>query len=47
LYDAHLHSSNRALLAFCSRDAGALAVVLTRDPYDATLLGEGIAGVTA
>jgi len=47
LYDAHLYPSNRDLLASLAREATALAVVLMRDPYDAALLGEGIAGITA
>jgi beta-N-acetylhexosaminidase len=47
LYDAHLYPSNRDLLASLARGASPLAVVLMRDPYDAALLGEGVAGITA
>src|SRR5712664_2806465 len=47
LYDAHLYSSNRALLDAVTRRARALAVVLLRDPYDAALLAPGVLGLTA
>jgi beta-N-acetylhexosaminidase len=47
LYDAHLYASNRALLEAVQKRARALAVVLLRDPYDATLLGPGVLGITA
>ena len=47
LFDAHLYPSNRALLEALQARAGALAVALLRDPYDAALLGPGVLGVTA
>ena len=47
LYDAHLFASNRALLEAVQARARALAVVLMRDPYDASLLAPGVLGVTA
>jgi beta-N-acetylhexosaminidase len=47
LYDAHLYPSNRALLEAIQARARRLAVVLLRDPYDATLLGPGVYGITA
>jgi hypothetical protein len=47
LYDAHLYPSNRALLDAVQARARRLAVVLLRDPYDASLLGRGVYGVTA
>jgi hypothetical protein len=47
LYDAHLYTSNRALLETLQREAPALAVVLMRDPYDAALLAPGVLGLTA
>jgi hypothetical protein len=47
LYDAHLYPSNRALLEAVQARARALAVVLLRDPYDASLLAEGVLGLTA
>jgi beta-N-acetylhexosaminidase len=47
LYDAHLYASNRALLEALQARARALAVVLLRDPYDATLLRPGVLGITA
>src|SRR5438067_6644218 len=47
LYDAHLLASNRALLEGVQARARALAVVLLRDPYDATLLAPGVLGITA
>jgi beta-glucosidase-like glycosyl hydrolase len=47
LYDAHLLASNRALLEAVQARAGTLAVVLMRDPYDASLLAPGVLGVTA
>jgi beta-N-acetylhexosaminidase len=47
LFDAHLYSSNRALLDAVQARARALAVVLLRDPYDAALLTPGVLGVTA
>jgi hypothetical protein len=47
LYDAHLYPSNRALLEAVQARARALAVVLLRDPYDASLLADGVLGLTA
>jgi len=47
LFDAHLYASNAALLAELQRRARALAVVLLRDPYDASMLGPGVLGITA
>jgi beta-N-acetylhexosaminidase len=47
LFDAHLYPSNRALLDAVQARARALAVVLLRDPYDASLLRPNILGITA
>jgi beta-N-acetylhexosaminidase len=47
LYDAHLYASNRALLEALQARARRLAVVLLRDPYDASLLVPGVRGLTA
>lgn len=47
LYDAHLYPSNRALLDALQARARRLAVVLLRDPYDASLLDRKTLGVTA
>ncbi len=47
LLDAHLYPSNRALLDAVQGRARALAVVLLRDPYDASLLRSGVLGITA
>jgi beta-N-acetylhexosaminidase len=47
LFDAHLYASNRALLEAVQARARALAVVLLRDPYDASLLVPGVLGITA
>jgi hypothetical protein len=47
LYDAHLYPSNRALLDALQGRARPLAVVLLRDPYDASLLAPGVLGITA
>ena len=47
LFDAHLYPSNRALLDAVQSRARALAVVLLRDPYDASLLAPGVLGITA
>jgi beta-N-acetylhexosaminidase len=47
LYDAHLYPSNRRLLEAVQRTAGALGVVLMRDPWDVEYLGSGVAGATA
>jgi beta-N-acetylhexosaminidase len=47
LFDAHLYPSNRALLEAVQARASKLAVVLLRDPYDASLLGPGVLGITA
>jgi beta-N-acetylhexosaminidase len=47
LFDAHLYASNRALLAAVTARARNLAVVLLRDPYDASLLAPGVMGLTA
>lgn len=47
LFDAHLYPSNRALLDAVQPRARALAVVLLRDPYDASLLAPGVLGITA
>ncbi|MBI2219232.1 MAG: beta-N-acetylhexosaminidase [Candidatus Rokubacteria bacterium] len=47
LYDAHLHTSNRALLDAVQARARRAAVVLLRDPYDRALLSPGTFGITA
>jgi len=47
LFDAHLYASNRALLDALQGRARRLAVVLLRDPYDATLLAPNVRGLTA
>jgi beta-N-acetylhexosaminidase len=47
LFDAHLYPSNRALLEAVQERARRLAVILLRDPYDATLLGPATLGLTA
>ena len=47
LFDAHLYSSNRALLDALQSAAPRLAVVLLRDPYDAALLRPETLGLTA
>ena len=47
LFDGHLYPSNRALLEAVQARARALAVVLLRDPYDASLLAPGVLGITA
>ena len=47
LFDAHLYASNRALLEAVQAQARALAVVLLRDPYDASLLAADVLGITA
>jgi len=47
LFDAHLYPSNRRLLDAVAARSGACAVVLLRDPYDATLLPPGVLGITA
>jgi len=47
LFDGHLYPSNRALLEAVQARARALAVVLLRDPYDASLLASGVLGITA
>jgi beta-N-acetylhexosaminidase len=47
LFDGHLYPSNRALLAAVQERARKLAVVLLRDPYDASLLAPGVLGITA
>jgi hypothetical protein len=47
LYDGHLYPSNRALLEAVQGRARALAVILLRDPYDASLLAPGVTGLTA
>ena len=47
LYDAHLYTSNRALLEACQVGAKQLAVVLMRDPWDAEYLAPGVAAITA
>jgi len=47
LFDAHLYASNRALLEAIQARARVLAVVLLRDPYDASLLRSGVRGITA
>jgi hypothetical protein len=47
LYDGHLFPSNRALLEGVHARARALAVILLRDPYDASLLPPGVLGITA
>jgi beta-N-acetylhexosaminidase len=47
LFDAHLYASNRALLEAVQSRSRGLAVVLLRDPYDASLLAPGVLGITA
>lgn len=47
LFDGHLYASNRALLDAVQACARLLAVVLLRDPYDASLLASGVLGITA
>jgi len=47
LFDGHLYASNRALLDAVHSRARTLAVVLLRDPYDASLLAPGVLGITA
>jgi beta-N-acetylhexosaminidase len=47
LFDAHLYASNCALLEAVQARTRALAVVLLRDPYDASLLAPGVLGITA
>jgi beta-N-acetylhexosaminidase len=47
LFDAHLYASNRALLEMVQARSRALAVVLMRDPYDASLLAPHVLGITA
>ena len=47
LFDAHLYTSNRALLEALQAGARRLVVVLLRDPYDAALLRPGVLGITA
>jgi beta-N-acetylhexosaminidase len=47
LFDAHLYSSNRALLDAMQTRARVLVVVLLRDPYDARLLAPSTLGLTA
>jgi hypothetical protein len=47
LFDAHLYASNRALLEAVQAQARSLAVVLLRDPYDASLLAGDVLGITA
>ncbi len=47
LFDGHLYPSNRALLDAVQGRARKLAVVLLRDPYDASLLAPGVLGITA
>jgi beta-N-acetylhexosaminidase len=47
LFDGHLYPSNQALLAAVQARARTLAVVLLRDPYDASLLAPGVLGITA
>ncbi|MGH7334420.1 MAG: beta-N-acetylhexosaminidase [Candidatus Rokuibacteriota bacterium] len=47
LYDAHLYPTNRELLDVLQERARNLAVVLLRDPYDATFLTPETLGITA
>jgi beta-N-acetylhexosaminidase len=47
LFDGHLYPSNHALLDAVQGRARMLAVVLLRDPYDASLLAPGVLGITA
>jgi len=47
LFDAHLYASNAKLLAALQARARALAVVLLRDPYDASMLAPDVLGITA
>jgi beta-N-acetylhexosaminidase len=47
LFDAHLYASNAKLLTELQARARALAVILLRDPYDASLLAPGVLGITA
>jgi len=47
LFDAHLYASNHTLLDAVQSRARVLAVVLLRDPYDASLLAPGVLGITA
>ena len=47
LFDAHLYPSNRRLLDAVAARSSACAVVLLRDPYDASLLPPGVLGLTA
>lgn len=47
LFDAHLYPSNRALLDALQSRARSLAVILLRNPYDASLLAPGVLGITA
>jgi beta-N-acetylhexosaminidase len=47
LFDAHLYASNRTLLDRVQARSPRPAVVLLRDPYDATLLAPGTLGLTA
>jgi beta-N-acetylhexosaminidase len=47
LFDAQLYPSNRALLEAIQARARTLAVVLLRDPYDASLLDRHVLGITA
>ncbi len=46
-FDAHLYPTNKRLLEAVQDAAGALAVVLLRDPYDAEYLRAGVTGLTA
>ncbi|HEY3065569.1 MAG TPA: beta-N-acetylhexosaminidase [Methylomirabilota bacterium] len=47
LFDGHLYASNRTLLEAVQGSTRALAVILLRDPYDASLLRPGVFGLTA
>jgi beta-N-acetylhexosaminidase len=47
LFDGHLYASNRALLEAIQARSRTLAVVLLRDPYDASLLAPDVLGITA
>jgi len=47
LFDGHLYATNRTLLEAVQASARALAVILLRDPYDASLLAPGVFGLTA
>jgi beta-N-acetylhexosaminidase len=47
LFDARLYPSDRRLLDAVTTSARVCAVVLLRDPYDATLLPPGVLGLTA